>query len=520
MESSSAESSRVCSEPEIRAELDRLLASREFSHADRLSRFLRFVVDRTLAGDRDSLKESVIGTSVYDRAPGYDPKVEPIVRTEARRLRAKLEEYYKNSGRDAQVHISMPTGGYVAVFQARPGPRLVVLATEPQAAAIEPARHSYIAWIAAGVCILAIAGFAAWRFSGKRTQTEYVLTTVTSYPGAQHSPAISPDGRQVAFTWAEDKSRNADLYVVASEGGTPKRLTTAHAADNLPAWSHDGTEIAFIRADTLMVVSPSGGGERPLGPAFPSWLSWAPDANVILVSDWVPKRRVLALYAVDEASGSRRQVTFPADGITGDTAGAISPDGKRLAFIRCDLGNCDIYMTPYGKPEAQRVTHDECGFAGLAWIPDGSSIVYSSRRRGPYMLWQVNASGGDPEQVASSGDDARAPRVARGPSGKVRIVFDHTVNIANIWRQPLNPESGQPPAAAQRPDLFDKARFQPADFPRRKTNRVRIGPHGLRRNLGRGCRRRQSARPDAHARTRGIAALGARRQSHRIRRFG
>ena len=78
MESSSAESSRACSEPEIRAELERLLATRNFAQADRLSRFLRFVVERTVAGDRDSLKESVIGTSVYDRAPGYDPKVEMV----------------------------------------------------------------------------------------------------------------------------------------------------------------------------------------------------------------------------------------------------------------------------------------------------------------------------------------------------------------------------------------------------------------------------------------------------------
>ena len=78
MEPLSEESSHPCSEQEIKEELERLLASREFSHAGRLSRFLRFVVERSLASDRDSLKESVIGAAVYDRGAGYDPKAAPI----------------------------------------------------------------------------------------------------------------------------------------------------------------------------------------------------------------------------------------------------------------------------------------------------------------------------------------------------------------------------------------------------------------------------------------------------------
>jgi Tol biopolymer transport system component len=442
-----------CSEQEIREELNRLVSSREFAQAGRLCRFLTFVVERTLAGDRESLKESVIGTAVYDRAPGYDPKAEPIVRTEARRLRAKLADYYQNTGRDDRIFISVPTGGYVASFEPRREPAMSKLAVLPKPPALEaeptvPIRRQaepvrYIRWAAAVLVVLAAAGALLLRRAGNsRTYSEFALMTVTSYPGAQYTPAISPDGRQVVFAWSADKS-GADLYMVSADGGVPKRLTTAHSGDNFPAWSHDGTQIAFIRANTLMVVSPSGGGERALGPAFPSWLSWSPTANVLFVSDWVPGRHVLGLFAVDEATGSRRQVTFPPAGITGDTAGALSPDGNRLAFIRCNLANCDIYAVTYGRAEPQRLTHDECSFAGLSWMPDGRSIVFSSRRRGAYMLWQVNSSGGNPEQVAASGVDVRAPRAVRALSGKVRIVFDHRVNIGNIWRQQLNPQATQ-----------------------------------------------------------------------------
>src|SRR5262249_52822360 len=123
---------------------------------------------------------------------------------------------------------------------------------------------------------------------------------------------------------------------------------------------------------------------------------------------------------------------------------ALSPDGVQLAFVRCNLSNCDLYTTSYSGGAVRRLTKDECSFAGLMWMPDGRSIVYSSRRRGPYMLWQLDPSGGAPEPVAASGDDARYPGAARSPSGKPRIIFEHRVSNANIWRQALTSGSASP----------------------------------------------------------------------------
>jgi eukaryotic-like serine/threonine-protein kinase len=102
------------SESRILEELELVLASRGFAASQRLSRFLRFIVERTLAGDRDSLKESIVGVEVFDRRSTYNPKTEPIVRTEARRLRARLAEYYESN--HAAIVISVPLGGYVAAF--------------------------------------------------------------------------------------------------------------------------------------------------------------------------------------------------------------------------------------------------------------------------------------------------------------------------------------------------------------------------------------------------------------------
>ena len=105
------------SEQEVRAELERLLQSAPFSQSGRLGRFLRFAIENALAGNTDLLKEFVIGTEVYDRKPPYHPSQDSIVRTEARRLRAKLKEYYESDGKQNPVFIYFRPGTYVPVFR-------------------------------------------------------------------------------------------------------------------------------------------------------------------------------------------------------------------------------------------------------------------------------------------------------------------------------------------------------------------------------------------------------------------
>jgi TolB-like protein/tetratricopeptide (TPR) repeat protein len=105
------------SEHEVRAELERLLQSALFSQSERLERFLRFAIENTLAGTTDLLKEYVIGTEVYDRRPPYHPSQDSIVRTEARRLRAKLKEYYESEGKNNPVFIYFRPGTYVPLFR-------------------------------------------------------------------------------------------------------------------------------------------------------------------------------------------------------------------------------------------------------------------------------------------------------------------------------------------------------------------------------------------------------------------
>jgi TolB-like protein len=103
---------------DVRAQLERILASPGFANAERASRFLRYVVERTMAGEGDQLKEYVIGRAVFDRGDDYDPRIDSIVRVEAGRLRSKIDEYYSGPGRSDGILISLRRGSYAPAFES------------------------------------------------------------------------------------------------------------------------------------------------------------------------------------------------------------------------------------------------------------------------------------------------------------------------------------------------------------------------------------------------------------------
>src|SRR5215470_390584 len=102
----------------VRAQLDKILASSVFVNSPRMSRFLRFVVETTLDGKSESIKEYVIAIEVFEKAEDYDPHADSTVRTEASKLRSRLSRYYETEGRDdLVVFITIPKGSYVAKFE-------------------------------------------------------------------------------------------------------------------------------------------------------------------------------------------------------------------------------------------------------------------------------------------------------------------------------------------------------------------------------------------------------------------
>lgn len=107
------------SDKAVRQQLTRILASKTFSQVDRLKRFVDFIVTETVDGRGGDLKEYVIGVQVFGKEAAFDPRTDPIVRVQARRLRTRLARYYADEGNADEVVVDLPKGGYAPVFRPR-----------------------------------------------------------------------------------------------------------------------------------------------------------------------------------------------------------------------------------------------------------------------------------------------------------------------------------------------------------------------------------------------------------------
>ena len=113
------EPSRTPTPAEVWSALERIGRSRTIRRSEKLVQLLNFIVETTLSGDVEHLKETTIGVSVFGRPPDYDPKADTIVRSQAWRLRAKLNDYYATEGAQDSVIIDIPKGQYAATFSLR-----------------------------------------------------------------------------------------------------------------------------------------------------------------------------------------------------------------------------------------------------------------------------------------------------------------------------------------------------------------------------------------------------------------
>jgi TolB-like protein/Flp pilus assembly protein TadD len=193
----------------VRAEVARVVASPGFVSAGRLAPFLTFLVERALAGE--PAKESVVGVEVFGRPPDYDPRLDPIVRVEARRLRSRLAEYYAGPGSTDPVVIELPKGAYVPVFRTRSES---VPADSPDLASGAPAgRSRRWPWtLAAAALVLAIGG-AFWAI--RRTPPRAPAVAVLPFVNLSEDPSNEYFSEGLAEEIIDRLTRVRGLRVVA-----------------------------------------------------------------------------------------------------------------------------------------------------------------------------------------------------------------------------------------------------------------------------------------------------------------
>ncbi|ADV82375.1 hypothetical protein [Terriglobus saanensis] len=162
------------SQPQSRADerlqlLQQVVASRTFTKSPRLTKFLEFICVSLIEGHAREINEQQIGIQVFGRSPSYNAADDSIVRTQARLLRQRLEEYFEHECPEAPVVITVPRGGYIPVFEPRPTPRQALSTPSAvdgesiQAARATATRRSYFKWLLA-LPILAILGGAVALF--------------------------------------------------------------------------------------------------------------------------------------------------------------------------------------------------------------------------------------------------------------------------------------------------------------------------------------------------------------------
>jgi TolB-like protein/Tfp pilus assembly protein PilF len=185
---------------EARCQLERMLASRTFRAAEGQQSFLKYAVGEVLAGRAGQIKEYLIGVEAFGRGDGFDPRLDPIVRTQARKLRARLAKYYGTEGAQDPVRIEFPKGSYIPTFgRIEIAPLALEVTPAPVPAAVQAPPRAPIAKpgpLEAGAALWAAIPFG-WKIAGASLvalalATAFALYTTRAKP-AEHmlQPASS-----------------------------------------------------------------------------------------------------------------------------------------------------------------------------------------------------------------------------------------------------------------------------------------------------------------------------------------
>jgi eukaryotic-like serine/threonine-protein kinase len=310
------------------------------------------------------------------------------------------------------------------------------------------AKSGWVKYVLGVAAVLVIAAVGAWLYfssSGNSTEHSFNVTPFTSSPGHKTTPAFSPDGKELAYSWKAEKDDGYHIYVQLVGAGTPLRLTSGPGDDDCPAWSPDGRFVAFMRhakdgsSASFFITSALGGSERKIADAFldpytvGSLVHWSPDGQQLLVTDRASAQDAHASILLISTENGQRQILFTANVPYLATA-AYSPDSKYIAFVQgAGFLAQELFALRTDTKETTQLTSDKALLDGFTWTPDSKFILFSSTRSGMAGLWRISAAGGAATPLLGGIENPLSPTVPL-EGGLLAFISEHL--NTNGWRVP------------------------------------------------------------------------------------
>ncbi|MCC6391152.1 MAG: serine/threonine-protein kinase [Bryobacterales bacterium] len=278
-------------------------------------------------------------------------------------------------------------------------------------------------WFSGAAAAAVLVAGALWMTLEQKPAEHFRKVTLTTYPGKETEPSLSPDGKQVAFVWNGETNGPMNLYVKLVDTGEPLRLTRGTEPDRQPRWSPDGRQIAFLRRGSIYAIPPLGGTEKKMVDAEAFSFDWSPDGKTMALAE------AAGIRQFTPTTGESSQLTKIPEVGGVDTSPVFSPDGSRVAFVRVapSIGQQDVMVVPVSGGEPRAVVR-EAGFnQNPAWTRNGRELVFNRQWS---ALFRAPALGGKPVRIAESDDNVCCASIARTDD---RLVYSKQIFDMNIW---------------------------------------------------------------------------------------